>query len=215
MKKLYGVALSLVAGVILAGSLAGTVLAWHPEGKIKKLVQNVTANGPLTDAEDESKAVAVKPGDTVKYAVKVSNVGRPAANGHNDMVDIVMIDKLPAGVELISDPSKRELKETIARLRPGESKTFEYLVKVTKQENGFVENTACFTGDSEVKDSPQKGCSDANVKVTKPVEPPKEEPKTPAPQPVLPVTGTGGVAGLFVGVSGFGYLAHRFLTRKR
>lgn len=213
MKKVFvAVAVSVVTGVLLAGSLAGTALAWHPKGKIQKWVQNMSVSGSTKqDANDEVSAVSANPNDTLKYIIRIWNEGEPHQAGHNDMVDIVMTDTLPAGVELVSDPSKRELKEAIDRLRPGDEKFFEYTVKVTKQENGVIKNTACFTGDSEVKDAPQKGCDDANIKVTKP----QILPVTTTPPAALPVTGTGSVLGLFAGATSVGYLAHRFVTRKR
>lgn len=210
MKKIYlMLAASVVTSALVLGGLTGTAAAWHPEGKIDKKVQNVSQNGAPADADTQATAVEAKDGETLKYIVKVWNEGNPHQEGHNDMVDIVVTDTLPAGVELVSDPTKRELKETIARLRPGESKTFEYAVKVKKQDEGFVKNTACFTGDSEVKDAPQKGCNDAVIKVKKTVTPPQTPPQ------VLPVTGAGSVAGLFVGVSGLGYITHRFLNRQK
>lgn len=218
MKKIYLLlAASVVTSAMLVGGLTGTAKAWHPVGKIDKLVQNVTAGGQLVDAEDEEDAVAAKPGDTLKYVVKVWNAGQPNAQGHNDMVDVTMTDKLPDGVELVSDPAKRDLVEKIARLKPGESKTFTYEVKVIKKETGIVENTACFTGDSEVKDAPQKGCADANVKVTVEGGLGGEEPKqeTLGTATTLPVTGAGSLVGIFAGVSSLGYAAHRFTSRKR
>lgn len=214
MKKVYiMLAASVVTSALVLGGLTGTAAAWHPEGKIDKKVQNVTQNGTAADADTQATAVEAKEGETLKYIVKVWNEGRPHQEGHNDMVNVVVTDTLPAGVELVSDPSKRELKETIARLRPGESKTFEYLVKVKNQDEGFVKNTACFTGNSEVNDAPQKGCNDAVIKVKKTVPP--STPPPAAPPQVLPVTGAGSVAGLFAGVSSLGYVVHRFLNRRK
>lgn len=217
MKKTYLLlAASVVTVALVFGGLTGTAAAWHPVGKIDKKVQNVSANGTPQDADTESAAVAAKNGEVLKYIVKVWNDGQPNQQGHNDMVDIEVTDSLPAGVELVGNPTKREIKETINRLRPGESKTFEYAIKVTKQDDGFVKNTACFTGDSEVKDAPQAGCNDAVIKVSKITPPPQPPtpPVTPNP-PTLPVTGVGSVAGLFVGVSGIGYLLHRFYNRQK
>lgn len=216
MKKVYLLlAASVVTGAMLVGGLTGTANAWHPVGKIDKLVQNVTAGGQLVDAEDEEDAIDAKPGDTLKYVVKVWNAGQANAQGHNDMVDITMTDNLPDGVEFVSGAKE---VEKVARLKPGESKTFEYTVKVVKTDAGIIENTACFTGDSEVKDAPQKGCADANVKVKLPEggrggEEPKRE--TLGTATTLPVTGAGSLVGIFAGVSGLGYAAHRIANRKR
>jgi len=215
MKKIYlMLAASVVTGALVLGGLTGSAAAWDPKGKIDKKVQNVSASGNAEDADNEAAAVAAKADDVLKYTVKVWNAGQPNAQGHNDMVDVVVTDALPTGVELVGNPTKRELKETIARLRPGESKTFEYAVKVVKQDDGFVKNTACFTGDSEVNDAHQEGCNDAVIKVKK-TTPPPTPPKTPSPPQVLPVTGAGSVVGLFAGVSGLGYAAHRFIDRKK
>ncbi|MGH7158070.1 MAG: hypothetical protein ACREGD_03290 [Candidatus Saccharimonadales bacterium] len=220
MKKVYLLLIaSVVTSALVFSGLTGTAMAWHPVGKIDKKVQNVSASGTPQDADTTTSAVDTKSNDVIKYIVKVWNEGQPNQQGHNDMVDIVVTDTLPTGVELVSDPTKRELKETINRLRPGESKTFEYAVKVTRQDDGFVKKRACFTGDSEVKDAPQKGCNDAVIKVKKvvtpPPTPPQTPPQTPAPPQVLPVTGAGSIAGLFAGVSGLGYIAHRFLNRQK
>jgi uncharacterized repeat protein (TIGR01451 family) len=212
MKKVYLLAAaSVVTTALVLGAVSGTAVAWHPEGKIKKWVQNVTANGQLTDAEDEEDAVEAKPGDTLKYVVKVWNEGEAHEQGHNDMVNIVMTDNLPDGVEFVSGAKE---VEKIDRLEPGESKTFEYTVKVVKDEEGIIENTACFTGDSEVEDAPQEGCADANVRVKIPTGRGGEEPKKQAVLPAtLPETGAGSVAGLFAGVSGLGYGLHRLAVR--
>lgn len=218
MKKVYLLlAASVVTSALVFGGLTGTAAAWHPVGKIDKKVQNVSDSGAPADADNEAGAVSAKAGDVLKYIVKVWNEGQPNAQGHNDMVDVIVTDTLPAGVELVGNPMKRELKETIDRLRPGESKTFEYAVKVVKQDDGLVKNTACFTGDSEVNDAHQEGCNDALIKVKKtvpPQTPPQTPLKTPTP-PTLPVTGPGSVAGLFVGVSGLGYIVHRLSNRQK
>ena len=214
MKKVYLLlAASVVTGGMLLG-LAGTALAWHPVGKISKKVQNVTAGGQLVVAEDEEDAIDAKPGDTLKYVVKVWNEGQANAQGYNDMVNITMTDNLPDGVEFVSGAKE---VEKVTRLKPGESKTFEYTVKVIKKEKGIVENTACFVGNTEVNDNKQEGCADANVRV-KVDEPKKEEPKKETTPQVLsattlPVTGAGGVAGVFVGMSGLGYGLHRLTMR--
>lgn len=219
MKKVYlALAASVVTSAIMVGGLAGTAFAWHPKAEIIKEVQNVTANSALADANTEAAAVAAKPGDTIKYVITVKNSAKPASNEWNDLWYTVMGDTLPAGVELVSDPAKRTITENIGVLKPGESKKFEYTLKVTKQQDGSVKNTACVDGDSKVKDNKQHDCDDAVIKVKKPEvppqEPPKEEPKVTPPAPeILPVTGAGSVLGIFAGVSGLGYGLHRVATR--
>jgi uncharacterized repeat protein (TIGR01451 family) len=171
LHKFTTIAATAVLGVSLAAAVSSPVFAWHPKGQIVKSVQNVTAGGALSDANDAGAAVAAKPGDTLKYVVVVTNAGAPAAKGDDDMAKTVMTDTLPAGIELVSNPSQRTLKENLGTLVPGQSVTKEYLVKVTATTAGVIENKACFTGDSIVNDNPQKGCDVANVKVTIPVNP--------------------------------------------
>ena len=224
MKKVLAFGVSVVSGVVVAGAMTATAVAWHPEGKIKKLVQNQTANGALSDANDAKTAVATKPGDVLKYVIEVSNVGQSADNGHNDMTQTVMTDTLPAGVELVNSPSQRTITENLGTLKPGQKVTREYIVRVTSQKDkDVVTNKACFTGDSAVNDAPQKGCDPAVINVSVPkVDPPKDPPKTTTPQILpaaatteLPKTGAASAVGVFASISSLGYAAHRVTSRKR
>lgn len=181
MKVTKVIALAAVSGVVATAAIATPAAAWHPKGVIKKSVQNQTTGSALSDANNAAAAVAAKPGDTLKYVIEISNTG--AAGQTNEMHFTKMTDTLPAGVELIADPAKRNLTEDLGVIKPGEKKTKEYLVKVTSNKAGVIENKACFTGDSEVKDQPQQGCDTANVKVS---VPPKEEPKPEQPKPEQP-----------------------------
>jgi uncharacterized repeat protein (TIGR01451 family) len=216
MKKSYVLGASLLTGVIVATTMSASVLAWHPEGQIKKYVQNQDANTVQT-------AVSAKPGDVLKYTVEVSNVGQASNDGYNDMHYTVLTDTLPAGVELVSNPAQRQITENLGVLKPGQKVTKEYLVRVTsKTDKDVITNKACFTGDSEVKDNKQSGCDPAVVTVTVPEEPETpEEPKTPeqpakgADPQVLPATGPASVATIFTGTTGLGYAAHRLFGRKR
>lgn len=223
MKKSNLLGASVLTGVIVATSMSASVLAWHPKGQIKKYVQNQTMSGSLSDANTAQTAVSAQPGHTLKYVVEVSNTGDAASNGHNDMHYTVLTDTLPAGIELVSNPSQRQITENLGVLKPGQKVTKEYLVRVTsKTDKDVITNKACFTGDSEVKDSKQSGCDPAVVTITVPEEPETpEEPKTPeqpakgaAPQ-VLPATGPASVATIFAGTTGLGYAAHRLFGRKR
>lgn len=215
----------VVSGLVassVAFAAAAPVLAWHPKGIIVKKVQNQTTASQESDANTAAAAVATKPGDIVKYIIGVSNIATPASNGYNDMHFTVLTDTLPAGVELVADPAKRTITEDLGVLKPGETKTREYLVKVTSTTNGaLIDNKACFTGDSKVKDKPQADCDNAIIKVnvptpTPPVEPPKEAPKTPEPTPaVLPATGPEAILAGATGIAGLGYGLHSFLRSKR
>lgn len=228
MKSLKLFAAAGVASVVIAASLSGTTYAWHPKGKIVKQVQNVTQSSTLEDANDQNSAVAANAGDTLKYVITVSNVAGAANNNWNDMAFIVLKDTLPAGVELVSDASKRQITENLGTLKPGKSVSKEYLVKVTSATNGdVITNKACFTGDSEVKDNPQSGCDDAVVKVTVPEVP--EEPETPvtpvtpetpeAPAPeapeTLPNAGAGNVILMAAVVSVLGYAGYLAYLKRR
>lgn len=200
MKKLHMLAASTVTGVALAATAVSPALAWHPQGAINKSVQNVTTNGALSDANTSNAAVTAKPGDVLNYVVKVSNNGAPDANHYNDMAKTVLTDTLPAGVELVSNPSQRTISENLGTIVPGKSVTKTYKVKVTSQTDGDVlTNKACFTGNSTANDNAQQGCDVAVVKVNVPETPaaPVEKPAAPA-APVekpatLPNTGAGDV----------------------
>jgi uncharacterized repeat protein (TIGR01451 family) len=217
MKVVRIAALAVTTGAIILG-IASPLAAWHPEGVIKKEVANQTAGTALSDANNASTAVAAKPGDVLKYVITVSNIGKKADNGYNDMVKTVMTDTLPAGVELVSAPAQRQISENLGRIKPGESVKKEYLVKVTSTKNGAViENNACFTGDSEVNDAPQKDCDTANVKVNVPpvvTEPPVTPPVVTPPQvqgvqteapAVLPSTGPEAIIGGVVSIGAMAY----------
>lgn len=218
---LIGVALTSVAVVL---SVASPVLAWHPEGAIKKEVQNLTANGQLSDANSAAEAVSANPGDTLKYVITVRNDGKPASNGYNDMHFTKVVDQLPAGVEIIEGDINAEL----GVITPGKSKSYAFTVKVTSQQKGDVIcNTASFTGDSKVKDAPQRGSNKACVKVNVPLIPVEpqtpEEPKKPetpeAPKPEvpkeLPSTGPGAVLSAILGTGALAGASHAYLRSRR
>lgn len=166
-------------GIVAIATVSTTAFAWHPEGKIIKKVQNVTASSALSDADDKNSAVATKHGDELRYVIEVKNVAKPADKNYNDMVKTIVTDELPAGVELISNPAQRKFTADLGRLKPGESKTTEFKVRVTAAKADYITNTACFTGDTEVSDNPQKGCNPAVVKVTVPTVPVTTKPEVP------------------------------------
>jgi uncharacterized repeat protein (TIGR01451 family) len=229
MNKIKKLASAGALSVVIAGSIVSPALAWHPKGMITKSVQNVTAGGSLQDANSASSAVSAKPGDVLNYVIEVKNIAAPAQKQYNDMAFTVVTDTLPAGVELVSNPTNRTLSEDMGTILPGKSAKVTYQVKVTAATNRVVTNKACFSADSVVKDNPQKGCDDAVVNVTVP-QPPvtPTPPSTPAPtvtpvpvtpaavttpQPaVLPNAGVGTLApviGLLTAAAGYvGYMLH-------
>lgn len=220
MNKLSTIGVISVISVATAVSVAAPAYAWHPKGKITKSVQNVTAGGAMHES-----LVSAKPGDVLKYSITVSNVAAPASKQYNDMAFTVMTDTLPAGVELVSSPATRTIREDIGLIVPGKSVTKTYDVRVTSTTDGAViENKACFTGDSVVKDNPQKGCDTASAKVSVPKTPvTPQQPQTPA-APVAPAAqptelvavGTGQNVVLSFLAAGFlGFLAHKLVLGKR
>jgi len=223
--------ISAAVAVVVAASNVASVYAWHPKGQITKSVQNQTTGSALSDANSASAAVSAKPGDVLKYVITVKNTAAPADKQYNDLAFIKMTDTLPSGVELVANPASRTISEDLGSLTPGKSVTREYLVKVvTSVKNAqVIENKACFTGDSVVKDNPQAGCDTANVKVTvpetpKPETPKPETPKPEAPKPevlgetaptVLPSTGIESVIGGATGIGALTYAAANYVQSRR
>lgn len=208
-------------GVISLAGLASTAMAWHPEGKITKKVQNVTAGSELSEADTAAAAVAAKPGDTLKYVIEIRNDGKPDSRGYNDMAKTVLTDTLPAGIELVSNPAQRQIMENLGTIKPGKSVTKEYLVKVTASTAGAIENTACFTGDSTANDNPQQGCNPAVVTVTIPETPVTTTPETPeTPVVTTPVElpKTGAAENIVLSSLGLGlmiYVGYLYMASRR
>lgn len=172
MKKLQLFTATSVAATVAALALGGVALAWHPQGKIVKSVQDTTTSSAVSTATDAGSALSVAPGDTLTYTVTVSNVAQPAANHDNDMAETVMTDSLPDGVQLVSNPSERKITENIGTIEPGKSVTKQYAVTVTDKTDGdVITNKACFTGNSLANDNPLSGCSTVVVKVHVPPTP--------------------------------------------
>lgn len=224
-------AMSMIsASVVTAAIVASPALAWHPKGVIVKYVENQTLNMAKSDANDAVHAVAAKPGDVLKYTIVITNNGAADSRGYNDMAKTVMIDTLPAGVELVSNPATRTISENLGLVKPGQSVTKQYLVKVTADKDSTIENRACFTGNSTANDNPQSGCDVADVKVTVPETPPTtpeqpkvpespQQPPTPTPASVvqqeLPDTASGVALGSLAGASTVGVAGYHYLRSKR
>jgi len=182
MGKIKAIAFSVAASAVMVGLMVApsTAFAWHPEGKIVKKVQNVTAKSELSDANDDQSAISAKPGDILTYVITVSNA-QTNDDGKNDMTNTVLTDTLPAGVELVNNASQRTITENLGTIKPKQSVTKQYQVKVTETKDGAViTNKACFTGNTAVNDNPQSGCEVAVVKVS--------NPKVETPTPTTPTT---------------------------
>jgi len=226
MKRVKTVATASIIGIAMAGSVAAPAFAWHPKGTIIKYVQNQTTGSALSDANDAAHAVSARPGDILKYVVEVSNTGAADSKGLNDMANTMLVDTLPAGVSLVSNPSQTVMTESLGTVAPGKKVTREYLVKVTSQTNGTVlENKACLTGNSKANDNPQKGCDVADVTVTVPPTPtPTPTPTPPAVQAAatvqpqaLPNTGMPSFMAPVAAViaAGLGYAGYTLRTQRR
>ncbi|HET9098317.1 MAG TPA: hypothetical protein VFN51_01750 [Candidatus Saccharimonadales bacterium] len=126
----------------------------------------------MTNAPSDSAALTVHPGDIIQYQIVISNTAAPASGGQNDMADTSLSDNLPQGVQLISNPNMISIDEQLGTLTPGQKVVKDYTIKVTDQKDGDVlVNKACFTGNSIVNDSPQSGCSVAEIIVKVPSAP--------------------------------------------
>lgn len=220
MKKVPMLVTSSLAGILTAAAIAVPAYAWHPEGKITKTVQNQTAGSPASDANTAETAVSATTGDILLYSITLQNVGATDGNGYNDMAFTKITDTLPTGLVFVDDAQLRTINEDLANLRPGESVTKTYKVKVTSTKNGdVITNEACYDANSTVKDHPLHACDKAVIKVT--VTPPVTPPTTPTP-PVetpetLPDTGsTALTALLFVSVAAaIGYVANTLRLKSR
>lgn len=236
MSKLKAFAVSAIVGVSAFTMVAipAGASAWHPEGKIVKKVQNVTQKSELSDANDAGSAVSAKPGDILTYVITVSNE-QTKDDGQNDMVNTILTDTLPAGIELVSNPASRTITENLGTIKPKQSVTKQYQVKVTSDKDGdVITNKACFTGNTAVNDNPQQGCEVAVVKVSNPkvetpvtpVTPPvtttPETPKapeapveTPATTEALPQTGPASTIALALAAVVAGYIVRmKYLARQ-
>lgn len=215
MKSLKMLAIASATGLVLAAGVVAPAYAWHPQVKITKYVTNQTAGGQMADANNAASAVGTKPGDVIKYTIVVENPAPAASREHNDLHFTKLTDELPAGVELVSDPSKRNIVEDLGVLKPGGKVTKEYILKVTSQKDGdVVTNTACVSGNSKVKDAPRSDCDPAVIKVSVPEPPKTPEPPKQTPK-VLPATGPANMIVSFGAVSVLGYLGNLLRLKLR
>ncbi len=126
-----------------------------PFGQIfKRVIDETTDPNTNHAADDQAHAVEVNTGDTLKYDVTITN------NGTSVMQNVVMTDDLPAGVELVSNPSTRHIQSNFGDIAAGKLKFFDITVKVTQSTAGFITNQACFTANGN-----QHGCDVAIVKI--------------------------------------------------
>jgi len=210
---------------LLAVAMTAPAYAWHPVGTITKQVQNQTAGGSAVDANDTASAISAAPGDTLVYTITVGNNGDAAANGNNDMAGTQLTDTLPAGIELVSNPSQRTITADLGTIAPGKNVVKTYGVKVTDSTDGdVITNKACFEGNSKISDNKQSGCDVAIVTVkvpttpTQPTTPVDTTPSAPADTSAnLPNTGSTGLTAALVvmGTATLGYILNTLRLQRR
>lgn len=224
-KQLSLVTTTSLTSIVIAGSVVAPAFAWHPQAEITKSVQDVTSNSqPVsamaavninskTASKTAAQVITVAPGDNLKYVVVVNNPAPAAKNKYDDLANAMMVDTLPSGVQQINSTA---LQASIADLAPGQSKTYEYDVKVTDQTDGdTLTNKACVTGSSANGDvTGLEACASVTVKVKVPQQPTPTPTPTPTPAPTqptqLPNTGAGSyifpAAGITAVLGYVGYL---------
>lgn len=233
----------VTAAFVLAASISGTALAWHPEGKITKYVSNVTTNSAYADANDASTAITAKPGDTLKYKMVIINPANAADKQYNDLAFIKVTDLLPAGVTLVSGSKDKDFGSSVVvpqstaanKMGNGvKSVEYEFTVKVNADatDKQLICNTATFNANSVVKDAPRSGSDKACVVVSVPkvvVTPPTPTP-VPTPKPpvvpqvlatatklpaVIPATGAESLLGIGTGMTALTYIVAARLQRRK
>lgn len=221
MKKRTVLAQASLTGVALATLVAGSAFACHPQGSIIKKVQDMTTNSAIVDANTAASALAVNQGDILTYTITIANAETVEGNhSEADMTNTVMTDNLPAGVQLVSDPSQTLITENLGTIPAKGSVTKTYSVKVTAATDGaIITNKACYTSNSNIgKSYDQSGCDTAVVKVHVPSTPtptPIQTPTPPTPPAkTLPSTGAGNVFLPAVIATVFGYAAFLFRSRR-
>lgn len=163
---------------VIAASVSTVALAWHPEGKITKEVQNVTLNSAYADANESSSAISARPGDTLRYRITIVNPAAPAESQYHDLASIKSTDTLPVGVTMASGSKDKDFGSTVVvpqntQGNGTKSVSYDFTVKVNTDVNDgtLICNTAAFTGNSITNDAPRFGEDKACVKVTVPPAP--------------------------------------------
>lgn len=165
------------AALMLATTFSTTALAWHPQGKITKEVQNVTLSSAYADANDANTAIAARPGDVLRYRMTVVNPAPAADKQWNDLTKIKVTDTLPSGVTMDSGSKDADFKSTVVVPQSSKNGTksvsYVFTVKVNAgvADKTVICNTATFNGNSIVGDAPRSGSDKACVKVTVPPAP--------------------------------------------
>jgi len=221
------------SGIVLSTLVAGTVFACHPQGSIIKKVQDITTSSAVVDANTASSALTVNQGDILTYSITIANAETVEGDQNQaDMLNTSLTDTLPAGVQLIGNPTQTTITENLGTIKAKGSITKQYQVKVTATQDGSIlTNKACYTSTSNLGASyAQSGCDTAVVKVhvPTPIPTPVPTPTPPAPTPVvtpaaivtptaaaLPNTGAGSSIALAIAIAILGYAANVLRLRRR
>jgi uncharacterized repeat protein (TIGR01451 family) len=208
MKKVSLFGGATVTSIVVTTVIATPVLACYPQGKIVKTVQDNTTNSAAIH-NTSSSPLTVDQGDTLTYTVTVSNQETQEGDQHQaDMTNVVMTDALPAGVQLVGDPSETTITENLGTIPANGKISREYKVTVTATQDGTeLTNKACYTSESNLgKNYNESNCDYAYVKVHVPAVPPTTPtapttPTTPTtPATTLPDTGSTALStSIFVG----------------
>ena len=179
MKKVTLFTNATVISIIATTMIAAPAFACKPVGSIVKSVQDQTTNSATATSNSTTNALTVNSNDSLLYTITVKNSGAPESNGDDDMLNVQLTDTLPSGVQLVSDSSQTKISESLGTIKPGDSVTKTYSVKVTDDTNGAVlTNTACYSGGSMDNLDNQSGCDTAVVKVNVPAPTPTTPPAT-------------------------------------
>lgn len=173
----------------------------RPEGKIAKEV--IADNGEFIGADARIVAVTRKPGETFQYRILVEN------KGNAPLTNVVVRDTLPAGIELVSDPARREIEHPMADIPAGAARVLNLTVRVTSQKDDeYINNIACFSAAGG-----QKDCNNAYIRTDVPpaaapaaVTPPVPEQPSASPAVVQPVRLPEAGSGVLAAVAGMGAL---------
>ena len=80
-------------------------------------------NSITVSSNSASSALSVNSGDTLVYTITIKNSGAPESNGNDDMLNVLLTDTLPTGVQLVSSPSQTKISESLGTILPGASVT--------------------------------------------------------------------------------------------
>jgi len=172
-------------------------------------------NISITKVVNGEEAVQVEVGENFTYKLVVKNTGEV------DMKNVVVTDKAPNGVTLISADkgtiSGNTWTYTIPELKIGESVEFNLVAKVAVYIEGSLVNTACVNAPEVNPNNPEQddACDTATVTVPEPKQPDTPQPPTPETPEVLPNTGVGNVISLVTIVALASGIAHRLFMGRR